>query len=262
MSASTRWGHLGVSTTRRGERRGASPSQIKARGKGLEQGPLPQGTRISGTCTGVAIVHRRSASGAGRPIPPDTRHVDTRGVSMPPPIGHRPGRTQPNLAFRGANRSARHQGDEDQLGSPRGGLAHRHHPEEGSVAFLPSCFTKCDTTPSQPHPVGGKASQAVSSGSPGGEYPPRKETPKSTHARRRPGEDAPSAKHGLCDRKFTCPRRGPRGDTHTSPSYPVRSPQTLRKPPSDTLQGPSEDPPLRDHGASLSGDRPKLRTPP
>jgi len=50
---------------------------------------------------------------------------------MRPPIGHRPGRTQPNLALRGAARSARHQGEEDQLGSPRGGLAHRHHPEEG-----------------------------------------------------------------------------------------------------------------------------------
>jgi len=131
MSASTRWGHLEVSTTRGGARRGASPSRIKARGQGLEQSPLHAGTRIRGTCTGVAIVHRRSASGGGRPIPPDTRHVDTRGVSMPPPIGHRPGRTQPNLALRGVARSARHQGEEDQLGSPRGRLAHRHHPEEG-----------------------------------------------------------------------------------------------------------------------------------
>jgi len=97
----------------------------------------------------------------------------------------------------------------------------------------------CDNTRSQSHPVGGKASQAVSPGSPVGEYPPRKETPKSTHARRRPGEDAPSNKHELCDRKFTCPRRGPRGNTHASPSYPVRSPQTLRKPPPQT---PSRDP--------------------
>ena len=137
---------------------------------------------------------------------------------------------------------------------------------------------QCDNTPSLPHPVGGKASQAVSPGSPVGEYPPRKETPKSTHARRRPGEDTPSDKHELCDRKFTCPRRGPRGNTHASPSYPVRSPQTLRKPPlrhppgtlrkpsgnplSDTLKGTSENPPLRAHGASLSGGRSKLRTPP
>jgi len=251
-----------VSNTRGDSCRGASPSRIRARGQGLGQSPLPAGTRIRGTCTGVAIVHRRSASGGGRPIPPGTRHVDTRRVSIPPPIGHPPGRTQPNLAFRGPARSARHQGEEDQLGSPRGGLAHRHHPEEGWVAFLPCCSTTCDNTPSQPHSVGGKKSQAVSAGSPVGEYPPRKETPKSTHARRRPGEDAPSDKHELCDRTFTCPRRRPQGNTHASPSYPVRSPQTLQKPPSDTLKEPSENPPLRAYGASLSGGRPKLRTPP
>jgi len=103
--------------------------------------------------------------------------------------------------------------------------------------------TLCDNTLSPPHPVGGRASQTVSPGSPVGEYPPRKETPKSTHARRRPGEGAPSDKHELCDRKFTCPRRRPRGDTHALPSYPVRSPRTLRKPSSDTLKGPSENPP-------------------
>jgi len=136
----------------------------------------------------------------------------------------------------------------------------------------------CDNTPRQPHPFGGKAIQAVSPGSPVGDYPPRKETPKSTHARRRPGEDAPSDKHELCDRKFTFPRRRPRGNTHASPPYPVRSPQTRRKPPlrhpqrtlrkptenplSDTLKETSENPPLRAHGASVSGERPKLRTPP
>jgi len=97
----------------------------------------------------------------------------------------------------------------------------------------------CDNTPSQPHPVGEKASQAVSPGSLVGEYPPRKKTPKSTHARRRPGEDAPSDKLELCDRKFTCPRRRPRGNTHASPSYPVPSPQTVRKTPPQT---PSRDP--------------------
>jgi len=162
---------------------------------------------------------------------------------MPPPMGHRPGRTQPNLALRGAARSARHQEEEDQLGSPRGGLAHRHDPEEGGVAFLLCCSTKCENTPIQPHPVGGKASQAVSPGSPVGEYPPRKKTPNSTHARRRPGEDAPSDEHELCDRKFTCPNRRPRGNTHASPSYPVRSPRTLREPPlrhpQKTLRKPS-----------------------
>jgi len=120
----------------------------------------------------------------------------------------------------------------------------------------------CDNTLSPPHPVGGKASQTVSPGRPVGEYPPRNETPKSTHARRRPGGDARSDKHELCDRKFTCPRRRPRGNTHASPSYPVRSPQTLRKPPSDTLKGPSENASLKAHGASLIGGRPKLRIPP
>jgi len=50
---------------------------------------------------------------------------------MPSPIGHRPGRTQLNLALRGAARSARQHAEEDRLGSPRGGLAHRPHPEEG-----------------------------------------------------------------------------------------------------------------------------------
>ena len=108
---------------------------------------------------------------------------------------------------------------------------------------------ECDNTLSPPHPVGGRASQTVSPGSPVGEYPPRKETPKSTHARRRPGEGAPSDKHELCDRKFTCPRRRPRGDTHASPSYPIRSPRTLGKPSSDTLKGPTGSPLLRAHWA-------------
>jgi len=104
---------------------------MEARGQGLEQSPCPVGTRIRGACTGVAIVYRRSASEGGSLIRPGTGHLDTRGVTFPPPIGHRPGRTQPNLALRGAASSARHQGEEDPLGSPRGGLAHRHHPEEG-----------------------------------------------------------------------------------------------------------------------------------
>jgi len=161
---------------------------------------------------------------------------------MPPPIGHRPGRTQPNLALRGAARSARNQGEEDQLGSPRGGLAHRHNPEEGCFAFLPCCSTKYDNTPSQPHPVGGKASQTVPPGSPVGEYPPRTETPKSTHVRRRPGEDAPSDKHELYHRKFTCPRQRPRGNTHASPSHPVRSPSVPLRPSEHPPQTPSKDP--------------------
>jgi len=109
--------------------------------------------------------------------------------------------------------------------------------------------------------LGGRASQTVSPGCPVREYPPRKNTPKSTHARRRPGEGAPSDKHELCDRMFTCPRQRPQGDTHASPSYPIRSsrtlgktllrhPQrTLGKTSSDTLKGPSENPPPRAHGA-------------
>ena len=84
----------------------------------------------------------------------------------------------------------------------------------------------------------------MSSGSPFGEYPPRKETPKSTHARRRPGEGAPSVKHELCHRNSTCPRRRPRGDTHASLCYPLRTPSVPLQPSvkksSDTLRGPSE----------------------
>jgi len=100
----------------------------------------------------------------------------------------------------------------------------------------------CDSTPSQPHPVGRKASQAVSPGGPVEEYPPRKETPKRTHARRRPGEDAPSEKQELRDRKFTCPRRRPRGKTHASPSYPGHSPSVPLRPSKNTPQTPSKDP--------------------
>ena len=100
----------------------------------------------------------------------------------------------------------------------------------------------CDNTLIPPHPVGGRASKTVSPGSPVGEYPPRKKPPKSTHARRRPGEGASSDKHELCDRKFTCPRRRSRVATHASPFYPVPSPRTLGKFSSDTLKGPSKNP--------------------
>ena len=94
----------------------------------------------------------------------------------------------------------------------------------------------------------------MSPGSPVGEYPPWKETPKSTHARRRPGEGAPSDRHELCDRKFTCLRRRPRGDIHAPPSYPIRSPRTLGKPSSDTLKGPTESPLLNAHWAHYPED--------
>jgi len=119
-----------VSNTRGGARWRESPSQIEARGHGLEQSPLPTGTHIRGARNGVSIVNRGSGSWGGSPIPPETRNLDTRGVSMPPPIGHRPGRTHPSLALPGAACSARHHGEEDQLGFPRRGLAHRHRPEE------------------------------------------------------------------------------------------------------------------------------------
>jgi len=101
---------------------------------------------------------------------------------------------------------------------------------------------KCDFTLSPPHSVGGRASGTVLPGSPVGKYPPRKKSPKSTHARRRPGEGAASNKNGLCDRKPTCPRRRPRGNNHASPSYPIRSPRTLRNPSSVTLKGPLKNP--------------------
>ena len=111
----------------------------------------------------------------------------------------------------------------------------------------------CDNTPSQPHPVGGKASQTVPSCIPAGEYLPRKETPKSTHTRRRPEEGSRSEKHEFCDRKFTCPGRGLQGGPHASPSYtplgplpdgpPARPPSNRpRKPPHHMLppQGPRD----------------------
>ena len=82
----------------------------------------------------------------------------------------------------------------------------------------------------------------------GNTRPGRKPRRAHTHGVDR-GEGAPSDKHELCDRKFTCQRRRPRGDTHASPSFPIRPPRTLGKPSSDTLKGPSENPPLRAHGA-------------
>jgi len=118
------------------------------------------------------------------------------------------------------------------------------------------------TRPANPTQGGGNAGQAVAPGSPVPEYPPRKKTPNSTRARRRPRRDAPSDEHELCDRMFPFSCRRPRGNTHTSLSYPVRSPQTLRKPPSDTLKGPSGNRPLGADGASLGVGRPKLRIPP
>jgi len=107
-----------MSTTPGGVCRGASPSRCEAGGQRLQQSLLPADTRIRGACTGVAIVNRRSASRGESPIRPGTRHLHTRGVAISPLIGHRPGRTQTNLALRGAARSARHQGEADQLGSP------------------------------------------------------------------------------------------------------------------------------------------------
>ena len=83
----------------------------------------------------------------------------------------------------------------------------------------------------------------MSPGGPVAEFPPWKKTPKCTHARRRPGEGAPSNNHELCDRKFTSPRRRPRGETHALSSYPVRYPWTIRRPSSDTFKEPSENPP-------------------
>jgi len=79
----------------------------------------------------------------------------------------------------------------------------------------------------------------MSPGSPVGVYPPRKEAPKSTHARRRPGEDDPSEKHELCDRKFTCPRRGPRGGIRAA-SRP-RIPCVPLRPSENPPQIPSKD---------------------
>jgi len=118
----------------------------------------------------------------------------------------------------------------------------RHLPRRNPRARTRACPPACDNTPSQPHAVGGEASQNWSPGSPVGEYPPRKKTPKSTHARRRPGEDAPSGKHELCDRKFTFSRQRPRGSTHASPSYPLQSPSVPLRPSENPPQTPSKDP--------------------
>jgi len=62
-----------------------------------------------------AIVNRRSASVGGSLIRHGTRNLDTRGVSISIPVGHLPGRTQPDLALRGAAHSDRHRMEEDQL---------------------------------------------------------------------------------------------------------------------------------------------------
>jgi len=53
MNATTRQGRREVSTTRRGARRGASPSAIEARGPEKKQGRLPTGTRIR--CAGCGL---------------------------------------------------------------------------------------------------------------------------------------------------------------------------------------------------------------
>jgi len=63
----------------------------------------------------------------------------------------------------------------------------------------------------------------------------------------------------------------PLGPSENPPQTPSKDPRktllrhprgTLGSPSSDTLKGPSENPPLRAHGASLSGGRPELRIPP
>jgi len=122
--------------------------------------------------------------------------------------------------------------------------------------------------------LGKRASQTVSPGSSVAEYPHRNKNPKSSHARRRPGRDAPSDKHELCGRKFTSSRRRTRGKTDASPFYPVRSPDTLRRTPvrhprrtlgapsSDKLKEPSENAPLSAQGSILSGGWPKSQIPP
>jgi len=74
---------------------------------------------------------------------------------MPPPIGHRPGRTQPILAPRGAARCARHQGEENQLGFPRGGLTHRHRHRKNYSPFSPAGLPNVTTRPANTTQLGG-----------------------------------------------------------------------------------------------------------
>jgi len=111
---------------------------------------------------------------------------------------------------------------------------------------LPSCTAaspKMTTRSAHPTQLGGGRTKPCRRVVLSATTRPGKKNPKRTHARRRPGKGAPSEKHELCDRKFTLPRRKPRGDTHALPSYPVRSTRTRRKPSSDMLTGPSENPP-------------------
>jgi len=73
MRASTPHGRHRVSSNRGAACRGASPSRTEASVKGLERSPLPAGTRIRGTSTGLAVVNRRSAFGGGSPVVPQSR---------------------------------------------------------------------------------------------------------------------------------------------------------------------------------------------
>jgi len=127
--------------------------------------------------------------------------------------------------------------------------AHSHR------ATVPSC----DKTPSQPHRVGGKQSQSVSSGSPVGEYPPLKETSKSTHARRRPGKGATSDTRELCERRLIARVEGL--EATLMPRHVILSTPPLRKNPVRHPQGTLRSPPLRAHGGRFSGGRSRVRTP-
>jgi len=93
--------------------------------------------------------------------------------------------------------------------------------------------TWCDNTLSAPHPVGGRASQTVSPGSPVGEYPPRKKTPKSTHARRRPGEGAPATNTSCVTGSLLARVEGLEATLTSHPLIP------------SVPLGPSENPPQR-----------------
>jgi len=125
---------------------------------------------------------------------------------------------------------------------------------------------RCDSTPSEPHPVGGKESQTVSSGRRVGKYPPRKETPKSTHSRPRHGKGSPSGKHEFCDRTFTCPGRGLRGGPHASPSHtplgPLPDGPPARRPPNSPRKPANHIPSPQGPRGQTLGRATKLLAPP
>jgi len=108
-----------------------------------------------------------------------------------------------------------------------------------------SCETDarhCDNTPSHPHPVGGKASQTVSSGSPVGAYSPGRK-PRGAHTHGVDRGKAPRATNTSCVTGILLARvEGLEATLPPRPlilSTPLPSPSSPQETPPQT---PSEDP--------------------